>query len=107
MTAHWYQEDAPLVDSWEFQFLRVGSNEWEWVQRVEPTDLCDWCFQATLELPETAILIRSRAVVGDGHSQWSEEKTALPELDPTIGLALCATALIWLAGIKWGGGYRK
>tara|TARA_R110000751_G_scaffold53410_1_gene115686 strand:- start:182 stop:505 length:324 start_codon:yes stop_codon:yes gene_type:complete len=103
-TAHWYQKDAPLVSHWEFQFQKVGGN-WEWVQQVEPVDGCQDCFQAVLRLPETAILVRSRAVTPGGHSGWSESLSALPEPDFTVGLALCAIILIWLAGIKWGGGY--
>lgn len=106
-TAHWYQKNSQLVDSWEFQFLRVGSSEWEWAQRVEPADLCVGCFQASLALPDAAILIRTRAVIGDGRSQWSNEMTTLPEPDFSVGVAMCAIVLIWLAGGRWGGGYRK
>ena len=35
-TLYWQQGQSHLVDSWEFQFQRVGSEEWEWVIRVDP-----------------------------------------------------------------------
>lgn len=46
---------------------------------------------------------QSRQAGGD----WSGSLSALPEPDLTLGLAMCAIILIWLAGNKWGGGYYK
>ena len=100
-TVHWHQEDAPMIDSWEFQFQRVGG-DWEWVQRVEPVDGCEFCLQAVLELPRTAILVRSRAVSGGLESDWSGSISALPEPYLTAGLAICVLALVLLSRRRWG-----
>ncbi len=105
-TVHWHQEDALSVDSWEFQYQQVGG-DWEWVQRVDPVDGCESCFQAVLELPRTAILVRSRAVSAGLESEWSGSISALPEPDLYTSLAICGMVIIWLAGKRWGGRYRR
>lgn len=92
-TLYWQQTDSHLIDSWEFQFQRVGSDEWEWVFRVDPIDDCLECFQAVVELPETALLVRSRAVGPDGTSAWSKHLPVyLPEPSFGLALALCILA---------------
>ena len=85
-TLYWQQTDSHLIDSWEFQFQRVGSDEWEWVFSVSPVDGCE-CFQATVSLPDSALLVRSRAVGEEGVSPWSKHLPIhLPE--PSFGLTL-------------------
>ena len=102
-TVHWHQENALAVDSWEFQFQRPGG-EWEWVQRVDPVDGCASCFQAVLELPRTAILVRSRSVAGELNSEWSQPLSALPEAGFSTSLAICVVAIAWwLAGRRQRG----
>jgi hypothetical protein len=100
-TLYWQQPQSHLVNSWEFQFQRVGSEEWEWVIRVEPVDDCLECFQAVVELPETALLVRSRAVGAQGPTGWSNHLPVyLPEFEFGVGLAACILALIWRSGKK-------
>ena len=100
-TIYWQQTEPNLVDSWEFQFLRVGSNEWEWVIRVEPVDDCLECFQAVVELPETALLVRSRAVGEDGPSEWSNHLPVyLSEPGIALGAAICVLFLLYLSRVK-------
>ena len=77
-TIHWHQVNSVDVSSWEFQFQRVGSEGWEWVQRVEPTDGCPECFQAVIEIPRDAILVRSRGIgVGGIEGEWSDGMSAM------------------------------
>ena len=94
--AHWHQSHPEEVIAWEFQFQRVGSNEWEWVQRVDPVDGCVDCFQATVELPRTALLVRSRSIGSVEASEWSQELPvhAVPEPGFTSALVL---GLLFLA----------
>jgi len=96
------------VDSWEFQFLRVGSNEWEWVLHVEPVDGCEDCFEAKVTLPDAALQIRSRSISGSLESEWSEHLPVyLPEIDIWAGLGFCLFVLLWIAAAKMGGGYYR
>ena len=98
-TLYWQQPDSHLIESWEFQFQRVGSDEWEDVLRVDPVDDCLECFKAIVELPETAIFVRSRAVGPDGTSAWSKHLPVyLPE--PGFAAALLLGAL-WFALLGW------
>lgn len=98
-TLYWQQPQSHLIDSWEFQFQRVGSDGWEWVYRVEPVDDCAECFQAVVELPATALLVRSRAVGDQGTSAWSKHLPIhLPE--PGFANALLIGAL-WFALLRW------
>ena len=95
-TVYWYQQDSHLIESWEFQFQRVGSEEWEWVFSVSPVDDCE-CFQATVALPDSALLVRSRSVGPDGTSAWSKHLPIyLPEpgFGMMIGLSLLALLLV-------------
>ena len=95
-TIHWHQDMPEQVNAWEFQFQRVGSREWEWVQRVDPVDGCVDCFQATVELPRTALLVRSRSIGSQEASEWSRELSVhyLPEPSFTTALLL---GLLFLA----------
>ena len=91
----WHQPNSDEVNSWEFQFQRIGSDEWEWVFSVQPVDDCLECFQAFVEVPETALLIRSRAVGDEGYSVWSNHLPIyLPEPSISIGLLFCSLFLI-------------
>ena len=93
-TLYWQQPQSQLINSWEFQFQRAGSNEWEWVLRVEPVDDCLECFQAIVEIPQSALLIRSRAVGDDGYSVWSNHLPVhLPE-PSSINIALLFFVLL-------------
>lgn len=87
------------VSVWEFQFQSVGSREWEFVQRVEPVDGCVDCFQATVELPRTALLVRSRSIGSVEVSEWSRELPvhALPEPGFTAALLI---GVLWIALAK-------
>ena len=89
-TIHWHQDMPEQIGTWEFQFQRVGSREWEWVQRIDPVDGCVDCFQATVELPRTALLVRSRSISTDVFSAWSRELPvhSLPEPSFTTALML-------------------
>jgi hypothetical protein len=107
-TLYWQQPQSHLVNSWEFQFQRVGSEEWEWVIRVEPVDDCLECFQAVVELPETALLVRSRAVGAQGPTGWSNHLPVyLPEADFSAGLGVCLLLLFGLIRARIGGGYYR
>lgn len=86
---HWHQQDPSLVAAWEFQFQRPGG-EWEWVSRTEPADECVDCFTAVVEIPRTAILVRSRSIGAEGESPWSG---ALSVPEPSITTALMASLL--------------
>ena len=105
-TIHWHQVNSVDVSSWEFQFQRVGSEGWEWVQRVEPTDGCPECFQAVVEIPRDAIMIRSRGIgVGGIEGEWSDGMSAMPEPSLATGLAICSAAIVLLArGRRWARG---
>ena len=94
--ARWHQFESENVNSWEFQFQRVGSDEWEWVQRVEPVDGCLDCFEAIVEIPDTAILVRSRAIGTDGISVWSDSKS-VPEPGFAISIAIGIALIAWVA----------
>ncbi len=93
---HWHQIEPEQVNAWEFQFQRVGSQEWEWVQRIDPVDGCVEFFQATVELPRTALLVRSRSIGSVEVSAWSRELPvhALPEPGFTAALLI---GVLWLA----------
>ena len=94
-TLYWNQQESHLVDGWEFQFQEVGSEEWHWVIRVDPVDNCLECFQAVVELPETAILVRSRALGDQGPTAWSTHLPVyLPEPNFEAGIGLAALALL-------------
>ena len=100
-TVHWHQAEPEQVNAWEFQFQRVGSQEWEWVQRVDPVDGCVDCFQATVELPRTALLVRSRSIGSVEVSEWSRVLPvhSVPEPGFTIALmigVLCLALLGWM-----------
>lgn len=84
-TIHWHQVEPELVDGWEFQFQRVGG-DWEFVQRVQDSaDGCVDCFEAQVELPRLAFLVRSRSISGDGFSEWSRE---IPVYSPEPGFGV-------------------
>ena len=107
-TLYWQQGQSHLVDSWEFQFQRVGSDEWEWVIRVERVDDCLECFQAVVELPATALLVRSRAIGSEGPTGWSQHLPVyLPEVDFLAGLGACILLLFCLIRARIGGGYYR
>jgi hypothetical protein len=98
-TLYWQQSQSHLIESWEFQFQRVGSDGWEWVYRVEPVDNCAECFQAVVELPATALLVRSRAIGEQGASAWSKHLPIyLPEPGFTNALLI---GVIWFALLRW------
>lgn len=104
-TLYWQQLQSHLVDSWEFQFQRVGSEEWEWVTRVDPVDdcleCCSECFQAVVELPETALLVRSRALGDEGPTLWSDLLPVyLPEPAFTLGAAVGILFILYISGRK-------
>lgn len=100
-TAHWHQSQPEEVIAWEFQFQQVGSNEWQWVQRIDPVDNCENCFQAILQVPRTAFLIRSRSVGINEQSDWSKEmQISLPEPQVGISLLLGFLFLILIKKIK-------
>ena len=96
---HWHQEQPIEVTSWEFQFQRVGSREWEWVQRVDPVDGCADCFQANVELPRTALLVRSRSLGIGIESEWSNQIQVHSLPEPSLTTALIVGAL-WLAILR-------
>lgn len=100
-TVHWHQSQPEEVIAWEFQFQQIGSNEWQWVQRVEPVDNCEDCFQAIMQIPRTAFLVRSRSVGISESSAWSKEIQVhiLPEPEITISLLLGSLFLILIK--KW------
>lgn len=94
----WYQSQSDQINSWEFQFKRAGSEEWEWVSLVQPVDDCLECFQAFVEIPESAILVRSRAQGDLGYSAWSKH---LPIYLPEPGItASLLVSLLFLAFTK-------
>jgi len=98
-TVYWQQTQPELVDFWEFQFQRVGSNEWEWVIQVDPVDDCLECFQAVVELPNTAILVRSRAVGMEGPTGWSNQLPVYsPEPAFTLGAAIGILFILYISG---------
>lgn len=91
----WHQPQSDQINSWEFQFQRAGSEEWEWVFSVQPVDNCLECFQAFVEIPESAIFIRSRAEGDLGYSAWSKHLPIhLPEPGITVSLLV---GLLFLA----------
>ena len=93
-TVYWHQPDSALVDAWEFQFQRLGSNEWEWVLSISPVDGCE-CFAATISVPEDALLVRSRSVNADGASEWSNRLPIyLTEPSFVSSIALCVLAFV-------------
>lgn len=102
-TVHWHQEMPEQVSAWEFQFQRVGG-EWEFVQRVEPVDGCVDCFQATVELPRTALLVRSRSIGSFESSEWSPYIHVLPE--PSFVTAVMI-GVLWLVGMQRTSLYRS
>lgn len=62
-------------------------------------DDCLECFQAFVEIPESAIFIRSRAQGDLGYSPWSNHLPVhLPEPSVTAGLLICLLALIFTRG---------
>ena len=83
------------MQHWEFQFQRVGSDQWEWVQHTEPVDGCIECWQSVVSVPRTAILVRSRAISSDVESDWSNSMSALPEPGVAVALAVGVIALAW------------
>jgi hypothetical protein len=89
---HWHQRDSAMVFAWEFQFQRPGGG-WEWVSRTEPVDGCAECFTAVVEVPRTAILVRSRSVGAGGESAWS---APLPMPEPSVTTALLVSLLAML-----------
>ena len=100
-TIYWQQQEHELVDSWEFQFQRVASNEWEWVIRVEPVDDCLDCFQAVIELPANALLVRSRSISNEIQSVWSNELPVyLPEPFFGSGIAIAVALLLSVNPLK-------
>lgn len=90
----WHQPQPENVDSWEWQFQRVGSDDFEWVVRVDPVDGCLDCYEAVITLPETALFVRSRSVGQTGESPWSHPLPVHPVPEPSFGsaLALCILA---------------
>lgn len=94
-TIHWHQAEPELVDAWEFSFQRVGSREWEFVQRVEPVDGCVDCFEAQVELPRLALLVRSRSISGDEFSEWSQ-KLSVYSPEPGFGMMISLSVLALL-----------
>jgi len=92
---YWHQEDSSSVQLWEWQFQRVGSSNWEWVQHSEPVDECIECWQSVISVPRTAILVRSRAISFDVKSDWSNSMSALPEPSVAVALAVGVIALAW------------
>ena len=99
-TLRWQQAQAHLIESWEFQFQRVGSDEWEGVLPSDPVvDNCVECFRAVVELPETALLVRARAVGPEGTSPWSEQ---LPVYLPEPGFAAALfLSVLWFVMLGW------
>ena len=93
---HWHQIAPEQVTAWEFQFQRVGSQEWEWVQRVDPVDGCVDCFQATVELPRTALLVRSRSIGSVEVSEWSRELPVYSVPEPILVTAIML-GVLWIA----------
>ena len=96
----WHQPQPENVDAWEFQFQRVGSDDFEWVVRVEPVDGCLDCYEAVITLPETALFVRSRSVGPTGESQWSHALPVHAVPEPGITTALLIGAL-WFALLRW------
>ena len=96
----WHQAEPENVDAWEFQFQRVGNDDYEWVVRVEPVDGCVNCFEAIVELPETALFVRSRSVGPTGESEWSVPMPVHPVPEPGFTTALLIGA-IWFALLRW------
>ncbi len=95
-TIHWHQAEPELVDGWEFQFQRVGG-DWEFVQRVQDSAAgCVDCFEAQVELPRLAFLVRSRSIRGDEFSEWSREIPVHAVPEPGFTLALLI-GVLWLA----------
>ena len=98
-TVYWYQKDSHLVDSWEFQYRLIGTDEWGWVpyaDEAHPWSECQGCFQAQMDLPEDHVILRARAVSEVETSLWSDDLAVyLPE--PDLGAALCAAILFILA----------
>ena len=99
-TVSWHQADSEYVDYWEFQYKGVDSTDWHWVQRVEPVDDCSECFQAVVQVPENARLIRSRSVGDGSYSDWSQPRVVLPDVDLLVGLSLCVLTAFWLAKVR-------
>ncbi len=97
---HWHQINPEQVTAWEFQFQLAGSREWEWVQRVDPVDGCVDCFQATVELPRTALLVRSRSIGSAEVSEWSKESPVHAVPEPSVTLALLI-GVLWFALLGW------
>ena len=92
---HWHQSNAEEVNGWEWQFQVVGSREWQFVQQVDLVDGCANCFQVTVELPRTAVLVRGRAIGLEDFSEWSKESPVhLPE--PILVTAIMA-GVLWIA----------
>ena len=87
----WYQQDAPAVESWEFQFSQTG-NDWRWVISVNPVEGCVDCFEARVMSDVEASYIRSRAIGPGGVSEWSKP-IALPEPSATTQLVI---GVFWL-----------
>jgi len=93
----WHQADADLIESWEFQFQRVGSTQWEWVAGVSPAEPCVDCFQATVVVPDDALFLRSRSIAVGVESEWSNQTSVvLPEPTFTVGLFVCVLLLAWI-----------
>ena len=99
-TVVWHQEDSDRVDFWEFQYREINSTDWHWIQKVDPVDDCLECFQAIVQVPEEAKLIRSRSVSDGYYSDWSEPRTVLPDVDFLLGLSLCIATVSWLAKLR-------
>lgn len=101
-TVRWHQDLPEEVTAWEFSFQRVGG-DWEFVQRVGPSDLCIDCFEAVIELPRTALLVRSRAIGFDGIGEWSRQIPAYspePGFGMMISLSVLALLLVYRLRIK-------
>ena len=96
----WHQPQPENVDAWEWQFQRVGSDDFEWVVRVEPVDGCPDCFEAIVELPDTALFVRSRSIGQAGTSQWSHPLPVHPVPELGFATALLIGA-IWIALLGW------
>ena len=98
-TVYWYQKDSHFVDSWEFQYRLIGTDEWGWVPYAAEANSwseCQECFQTQMDLPEDHIMLRARAVGEMGNSIWSENLPIyLPE--PDLNAAVSAALLFILA----------
>ena len=88
----WAQKDYDQVSSWEFQYSPNGL-AWYWVESAGAASECSNCYEADIELPNSVMMVRSRAVVPTGFSEWSIPQY-LPEPLLSLPLLLCCCLLL-------------